>query len=741
MTNTFSKKIILAFLVFLFGQPSSFCSSIIDSLNQVLEETTQKENRIEIQIQISDQYRLSDIEASLSTARECYELAFQTNNKPLQIASGFALVNSLMYQGNFDEALKVTNDLLSLSTKINDRISLADAHSLAGSLQRRKGNSNMTLIHYDSCMSISTQRNYQLGVAKAEIGYGEYKEREGKYLESFENYNRALEITRSEPNRDIKLEMLTLKKIAFAHRYLTEYNKSLELFLKILQHFESVGDEVKVADLYNNIASVYWDIENDEKALEYWKSAIDLAKKTKNRDALANAYQGINVYYRFYGKIDEAEKYCLLDLQMRKEMGDIRGLTYSYKNIGRTYQHKGDLESAKKYLLEGLKYAEIVGQELKLAWMHVQIGRLLNEMNQPGEAITHFNFAIEITQKIRALREESFAYEEMAVSFSKLGQMDRAYEAQKRFTSLKTELLNEKLNQETVRMQTLYETQKRDDQIASLEKESLLQSELIQQSKVIRNLSLTGVTLLLGIVGILFFRSKEKQRINNILSLKNKEIEEQNEIINESLEQKEILLKEIHHRVKNNLQIISSLLNLQSKKIKDDQVLDSINEGRNRVEAMSLIHQNLYQNEDVSNINMQNYLEQLMNFLSSSFQTADKSISHKVKAENILFDIDTAIPIGLITNELVTNAYKHAFRKKDDGQIEIKLIGDNDRYTLKVMDNGIGMNEDLANGRATSLGMKLVKSLGVKQLKGELQISNHEGACVALSFKELNKAN
>jgi tetratricopeptide (TPR) repeat protein len=327
----------------------------------------------------------------------------------------------------------VSNDLLSLFTEINDRISLADAQSFAGSIQRRKGNSSMTLYHYDSCMSISTQRNYQLGVAKAEIGYGEYKERERKYLEYFDNYNRTLEITRSEQNRDIRLEILTLKKMAFADRYLTDYNKSLELFLKILQHYEIFGDEVKVADLYNNIASVYWDIENDEKALEYWKSAIDLAKKTKNRDASANAYQGINIYYRFYGKIDEAEKYCLLDLQMRKEVENIIGLIYSYKNIGRTFQHKGDLESAKKYLLEGLKYAKILGQELKLAWRNVQIGRLFNEMNQPSEAIPHFNIAIKIAQKIRVLREESLAYENLAVSFSKLG--DRAYEAQKRFTS------------------------------------------------------------------------------------------------------------------------------------------------------------------------------------------------------------------------------------------------------------------------------------------------------------------
>tara|TARA_Y100000385_G_scaffold282438_1_gene336874 strand:- start:1077 stop:3008 length:1932 start_codon:yes stop_codon:yes gene_type:complete len=602
------KLFLVAFVLLLTGLQKSYTAANIDSLQSILSNTNDTTILVETLIQISDEYVLYDVDNAIKYAKESYELASKFDDNELVIRSGFTTIKSLMPKGAFDEALDLTKELVSLSREINNKRFESDAHAFAAAIYRRKGNSEMTLKSYDRCRILSDEIGYDLGLAKAQTGYGEYKEREGLYLESFENYNRALEITRSEKSRNRDLEILVLKKIAFTHRYLGDYDKALEQFIEVLTYYESLGDIVRVADLHNNIASVYWDIESDEKAIEYWNLAIDLAKKTNNKDALANAYQGINIYYRFNGKFDIAEEYCLLDLKLRNEMGDIRGLSYSFKNIGRNYQAKGDLVSAKSYLLKGLENAQQLGQQLKIAWMNQQVGRLLNDMNKPLEAIEYILKSAELSKSINDIKGEGASYEDLAQSYALSGQMDKAFESQKKFTDLKTKLLNDKINEETVKMQTIYETQKRDDEIASLEKETLLQNELLTQSELVRNLSLGGVVLLIGFASMLFYNSKQKQKSNNLLSLKNEEIAEQNMVIQESLEQKEVLLKEIHHRVKNNLQIISSLLNLQSKKIKDNNVLASINEGRNRVEAMSLIHQNLYQNEEVASINMQNYL-------------------------------------------------------------------------------------------------------------------------------------
>jgi len=735
------KLFLVAFVLLLTGLQNSYTAANIDSLQSILSNTNDTTILVETLIQISDEYVLYDVDNAIKYAKESYELASKFDDNELVIRSGFTTIKSLMPKGVFDEALDLSKELVSLSRKINNKRFESDAHAFAAAIYRRKGNSEMTLKSYDRCRILSDEIGYDLGIAKAETGYGEYKERDGLYLESFENYNRALVITRSEKSRNRDLEILVLKKIAFAHRYLGDYDKALEQFIEVLTYYESIDDIVRVADLHNNIASVYWDIESDEKALEYWKSAIDLAKKTNNKDALANAYQGINIYYRFNGKFDISEKYCLLDLKLRNEMGDIRGLSYSYKNIGRNYQAKGDLVSAKSYLLKGLENAQQLGQQLKIAWINQQVGRLLNDMNKPLEAIEYILKSAELSKSINDIKGEGASYEDLAQSYALSGQMDKAFESQKKFTDLKTKLLSDKINEETVKMQTIYETQKRDDEIASLEKETLLQNELLTQSELVSNLSLGGVVLLIGFASMLFYNSKQKQKSNNLLSLKNEEIAEQNMVIQKSLEQKEILLKEIHHRVKNNLQIISSLLNLQSKKIKDDNVLASINEGRNRVEAMSLIHQNLYQNEEVASINMQNYLEQLMNYLSSSFKSDAKDINYEIHAHDLLFDIDTAIPVGLIVNELVSNAYKHAFNSRDNGVIYISLSSDeNGKYLLKVEDDGIGITKDLNDRKSNSLGMKLVKSLGVKQLKGDLSIENRNGAYISLSFNDLKKA-
>jgi len=286
-------------------------------------------------------------------------------------------------------------------------------------------------------------------------------------------------------------------------------------------------------------------------------------------------------------------------------------------------------------------------------------------------------------------------------------------------------------------MQTIYETKNRDDKIASLEQQKILNEKIIKQSKLVKNLLIVGLILLFGLVTLFYNLSRIKQKNNNILTAKNNEIESQRQVIQQSLEIKETLLKVIHHRVKNNLQIISSLLNLQSKNIKDKNVLSSINEGKNRVEAMSLIHQNLYQSDNLTSISMKNYLEQLMHYLSSSFRSSDKNIQYHIKTNDIEFDIDTAIPVGLMVNELVTNAYKHAFSNLEKGNIYINLSKSGDQeFKLLVRDDGVGIPQNLDIKKTNSLGLKLVKSLSTKQLKGSLEVLNSNGTIFEIKFKD-----
>lgn len=193
-----------------------------------------------------------------------------------------------------------------------------------------------------------------------------------------------------------------------------------------------------------------------------------------------------------------------------------------------------------------------------------------------------------------------------------------------------------------------------------------------------------------------------------------------------------MLLKEIHHRVKNNLQVISSLLSLQQRQINDPKAAQAIQEGRNRVKAMALIHQNLYQDTDLVGVDASDYISKLTKNLIKNYKTEDKKIELYIDADPIKLNIDTIIPLGLVINELISNALKYAFVNKPSGAIDILLKSSSDTLTLSVIDNGKGLPEDFSVDHVSSLGFRLIKAFSNK-LKADLKInSSNEGTKISL---------
>ncbi len=202
------------------------------------------------------------------------------------------------------------------------------------------------------------------------------------------------------------------------------------------------------------------------------------------------------------------------------------------------------------------------------------------------------------------------------------------------------------------------------------------------------------------------------------------------------LEEREILLKEIHHRVKNNLQIISSLLDLQSDSIRDEKTKLAVKEGQGRVKSMALIHQLLYQTENISSIDFPKYLKQLMNFLHDTYFKPERNIRFFIHANDIHLDIDTAISLGLITNELVTNALKHAFQNRNEGIIRISMENlASGKICYKISDDGTGLPENFDLEKSESLGLRLVKLLS-RQMNAMLKYFVDSGTEFQLIFTE-----
>ncbi len=204
-----------------------------------------------------------------------------------------------------------------------------------------------------------------------------------------------------------------------------------------------------------------------------------------------------------------------------------------------------------------------------------------------------------------------------------------------------------------------------------------------------------------------------------------------------SLKEKEVLLREIHHRTKNNMQIISSLLSLQSEKVEDAYYNEILLESQNRIKTMSLIHEKLYRSDDLANIDFKDYINSLVINMFRTYDINTKTISFKTDIDNIALSIDTAIPCGLIINELVSNSFKHAFPGDRKGEISIafkQIPGD--KYLLSVTDNGIGIPEEINISETKTLGLQLVTTLARHQLQGEIEIIRDKGSSFRICFKE-----
>ncbi|HBB32052.1 MAG TPA: hypothetical protein DDZ80_07720 [Cyanobacteria bacterium UBA8803] len=201
---------------------------------------------------------------------------------------------------------------------------------------------------------------------------------------------------------------------------------------------------------------------------------------------------------------------------------------------------------------------------------------------------------------------------------------------------------------------------------------------------------------------------------------------------------KGILLQEIHHRVKNNLQIVSGLLYLQSRSVDDERMLQMLQQSRDRLHAMALIHEQLYGSKNLDSIDFRNYIQTLTKSLFTSYGTNTKAIALQVNVKPILLDIDTAIPCGLIVNELVSNALKHAFPQGRSGEIIVEFyMAEDNNLKLMVRDNGIGLSEGINLQTHNSLGLRLVRSLATKQLKGMVEVDRTMGTTFSISFNKI----
>jgi two-component system, sensor histidine kinase PdtaS len=275
------------------------------------------------------------------------------------------------------------------------------------------------------------------------------------------------------------------------------------------------------------------------------------------------------------------------------------------------------------------------------------------------------------------------------------------------------------------------------EHISLLNRQTALQNEALKNEKTIRSLLLGGVAMLLLLLVISYNRYKLKARTNNTLQGRQREISGQNNALKQLVAEREWLLKEIHNRVKNNLELVISLLNSQVVDIKNESAAMLIRDSRNRMNAISIIHHRLFKDDDVSGVDMAGYLKELTRFLGDSFGNTGK-IDFVVSLEPLNLNVSQAIPVGLIVNEAITNAFKYAFPSRQTGAINLRLKTSADGIVmLTIGDNGVGLREGFDITTSNTLGVSLMQGLA-GQIKGKLKFINFNGLLLDLTFKKLD---
>ncbi len=482
------------------------------------------------------------------------------------------------------------------------------------------------------------------------------------------------------------------------------------------------------ASLYNLLGDLYFEIKDFEKAKENYLQAINSSIKNYNINRLSVSYENMAKY----------------EIEMKNYNLAIDYLNKSYE-IGNNSKNNSIIgrvlwKIAKVYSIENKNDLAIEKinksiQALSSKYDHLELenalkvkGVIFNSLKEYSKSIDICSIALNSNKLAKNKTNEMEIYKCLYDSYKNLNDSKNALIYLEKYNHLKDSLLNFTVSRKITQLefQTKYDTKILTDSLMNFNKISDLN---LQHQKENTISLLIIISSFLGGIFSLYLYLVHKKNANN-LKVKNQLIENQKNEINNALNQKEILLKEIHHRVKNNLQIILSLLELQSNL--DSKTLDVLKESQSRVKTMSLIHQKLYQTDNLAVIDMNEYILELCQYLNSIF--LDKNmVDFTLSTSNIKLDIDTAIPLGLILNELISNSLKYAFKDIISPEIKIILIEkQRGKYELICSDNGIGFDtKEVKN--FTSLGLKLVKRL-TDQLFGELKIENENGMKFTIDF-------
>ena len=598
------------------------------------------------------------------------------------------------YYINYDSTIIIADKGLKFIDLEDDSVTYCELIFMKGIANYVLDSFAIALEYYDKFMPIYKEAGTAERYAKEQFQHMKMLKTNLKYYRALEVAYEGLDYFSNLKERNI-YESFFISGIGGIYNKLHRYDEALKKEFEVLEfykHFPKESYTSYKSDSYSTISDIYIKKKDILNARVYLDSAIAIVE----RDSLINWRK--DDLYKDKAKLEVREGSFEQAILMLDKLYEVR------------VKDKNDyLECA--YLLE---YA-----------------KAYTGLNNLSSALHYAEKAKILADKRDFKRYKLNANYTLAKIYELKGNNDLALSAFKKYMEDKRTIDNTAAISGITELDARYRDIKMREEKLELEQANLqavlaLDMQKRKQIYLIIGLLLLGLVLI-GIAALL----KKKNQLNKALN-------NQKLIIEENLQQKEILLREIHHRVKNNLQVISSLLNLQSNYISDENALKAIVEGKTRVNSMALIHQKLYEEKNITSINTKEYFEDLLENLVDTYDVHEDA-KIELDVDEYLLDVETMIPLGLITNELISNTFKHAFHSNQTNKkISISLKKVNDEIVVKVKDNGKGVDEE-AFLNADSFGNKLIQAF-MRKLDADLKVRSENGTEVEFSIKKFEIA-
>jgi len=536
-----------------------------------------------------------------------------------------------------------------------------------------------------------------------------------------------------EKEKDVYLQQkndLELANAYLKHKDLfllkADYAEATKNVYKALDLYEKLNNKRGIALCYASIGDLKYYERSYAEGVEWCDKAIAILKPLKATEDLANTYR-IKANDLLFSSTDYEETLATINtsINLYKSLGETGiPMMASVNWRGNVYKYMGRYDEAIADYQANFDNSTKMGLERYLIPSLGNIGHVYLMQGKYKEALPYNLQAIDLIKKTGRVRNLWENYMHVSNIYESLGDYKLALYYHHLYAQALEEFKDNTIFGLESEAQEKYLTGQKNATI-------YFQNEKITQQKKTKTLYVLLTTLLATILFGLLYNYRKRKRRNVQLQELNSELDIKNK-------QNELLIKEIHHRVKNNLELVKSLLALQTAQLEESATKDAMIASQNRVQSMGIIHQKLYQGENLGHIEMKDYFINLGEGILDTFNVEDK-IKIECAMDNLELDVDTAVPIGLIVNELLTNALKYAFPENGKGSILISLSQSTpETLTLKVADNGIGKTKDLAP-KGTGFGSQLIKLL-TQQLNGKMAEDNVNGTSVIFQFKTKSAA-